>query len=75
MKNNTNKENLGKLLDFLKTEIIHKPENRWFSEELYNIISPISEAKISEIHEQCIEDILKKQAKEMVYGNFNSKGW
>ena len=64
MKDNAYKENLRKLLNFLKNEIIHKSENRWFSEELYNIISPISEAKISEIHEQCIEDILKKQAKE-----------
>ena len=64
MKDNTNKENLRKLLNFLNAEIINKPENRWFSEELYNIISPISETKISEIHEQCIENILKKQAKD-----------
>lgn len=64
MKDNTNKENLRKLLNFLNAEIIHKPENRWFSEELYKIIYPISETKISEIHEQCIEEILKKQAKD-----------
>lgn len=30
------KENLRKLLDFLEAEIIHKPENRWFVDELYN---------------------------------------
>lgn len=64
MKDNTNKENLRKLLNFLNAEIIHKPENRWFSEELYKIIYPISETKISEIHEQCIESILKAQATE-----------
>lgn len=29
-----NKENLRKLLNFLNTEIIHKPENRWFVDEL-----------------------------------------
>lgn len=29
-----NKENLRKLLKFLNTEIIHKPENRWFVDEL-----------------------------------------
>lgn len=29
-----NKENLRKLLNFLNSEIIHKPENRWFVDEL-----------------------------------------
>ncbi|MBD5298343.1 MAG: hypothetical protein HDR89_03260 [Bacteroides sp.] len=29
-----NKENLRKLLNFLNAEIIHKPENHWFVEEL-----------------------------------------
>lgn len=29
-----NKENLKKLLNFLNTEIIHRPENRWFVDEL-----------------------------------------
>lgn len=33
-----NKENLRKLLRFLDAEIIHKPENRWFVDELLRVL-------------------------------------
>ena len=34
-----NKENLRKLLNFLNNEIIHKPENAWFVDELRKVLS------------------------------------
>lgn len=63
------KENLRKLLDFLEAEIIHKPENRWFVDELYNRlpnnVSPNeTEQTLNDIKEQCIEEILKSQAED-----------
>lgn len=58
----TNRENLRKLLDFLKNNILAIPDNQWFSKELYNILAPTADAKISDIHEQCIEKILQEQA-------------
>lgn len=48
MKDNTNKENLRKLLNFLNDEIIHKPENRWFVDELQKILPQKPQATISQ---------------------------
>ncbi|MDE6642974.1 MAG: hypothetical protein K2K27_02630 [Muribaculaceae bacterium] len=64
MEQNTNKENLRKLLDFLQSHILSNPSNHWFAKDLYKILAPISDARISDIHEQCIEAILKEQATE-----------
>lgn len=60
----TNKEYLAKLLSFLKERILFTPENRWFSAELYKLLAPASDQKISDIHEQCIEEVLRNQAEE-----------
>lgn len=60
----TNRENLGKLLSFLKERILPRRENRWFSEALLAELSPSGADKISEIHELCIEKILTEQANE-----------
>lgn len=72
MEQDTNKENLKKLLNFLDKRILSNPTNRWFANSLYKLIAPASEARISEIHEQCIESILKKQAEEF-YADFAIK--
>lgn len=60
----TNKEYLAKLLSFLKERIMFMPENHWFSAELYKLLAPASDQKISDIHEQCIEDVLRSQAED-----------
>lgn len=44
---NSNKENLRKLLAFLNEEIIHKPENIWFVDELYGLIQNIRKPSAS----------------------------
>ncbi|MDD5870208.1 MAG: hypothetical protein PUC77_01820 [Bacteroidales bacterium] len=64
MEQDTNKEDLRKLLNFLKNRILSVTSNRWFANELYKILAPESDAKISDIQEQCIESILKEQAVE-----------
>jgi hypothetical protein len=48
----------------MSQQILHKPENAWFEKELYGILAPNADARISDIHEQCIENILKQQAEE-----------
>lgn len=64
MEQDTNREYLTKLLDFLRDRIISIPENKWFSDELYKLLEPVPDTKISDIYEQCIENILIKQANE-----------
>lgn len=64
MEQDTNREYLKKLLDFLEKRILSIPENQWFNRNLYKILSPASDAKISDIHEQCIESILTSQAED-----------
>lgn len=64
MKQDTNREYLKKLLLFLETRILSNQDNQWFAKELYKILAPASDARISDIHEQCIESILKEQATE-----------
>ena len=60
----TKRENLSKLLTFLKERIFSRTENRWFSEALLAELSPSCSDKISDIYEQCIESILTEQANE-----------
>lgn len=69
MEQDTNKEYLKKLLDFLELRILSNPENNWFAKDLYKVIAPASDTKIFEIHEQCIEVIIKSQATEF-YSSF-----
>jgi hypothetical protein len=64
MEQDTNKEYLKKLLDFLKNRILSNPANAWFAKDLCKILTPVSDSRISDIHEQCIESILQYQAKE-----------
>ena len=64
MKQDTNREYLKKLLLFLETRILSNQDNQWFAKDLYKILAPISDARISDIHEQCIESILREQATE-----------
>lgn len=64
MGQDTNKCYLKKLLDFLQNRVLSEPANQWFAKDLYKLIAPISDAKISDIHEQCIECILHEQASE-----------
>ena len=64
MEQDTNRENLKKLLDFLRERILPIPGNQWFAKELYKLLAPASDARISDIHEQCIESILTQQANE-----------
>lgn len=64
MEQDTNREYLKKLLDFLRDRILSIPENQWFTKELYKLLAPVSDARISDIHEQCIETILTQQANE-----------
>lgn len=64
MEQDTNREYLKKLLDFLRDRILSIPGNQWFVKELYKLLAPTSDAKISDIHEQCLESILAQQANE-----------
>lgn len=64
MEQDTNKTYLEKLLNFLRDRILSNPANRWFANDLYKILAPASDARISDIHEQCIENILQEQAEE-----------
>ena len=64
MEQDTNSEYLKKLLDFLRERILPIPGNQWFAKELYKLLAPASDARISDIHEQCIESILTQQANE-----------
>lgn len=64
MEQDTNKEYLKKLLDFLQSRILSNPANQWFADDLYKILAPAPDARISDIHEQCIESILRQQAAE-----------
>lgn len=64
MKQDTNREYLRKLLDFLRDRILSNPDNQWFAQDLYKLLAPVSDARISDIHEQCIESILQQQANE-----------
>lgn len=64
MEQDTNKIHLKKLLDFLQSRILSNPANQWFAKDLYKILAPVSDARISDIHEQCIESILQEQARE-----------
>lgn len=64
MEQDTNKEYLKKLLNFLQSRILSNSANQWFAKDLYRILAPISDARISDIHEQCIESILHEQASE-----------
>lgn len=65
MEQDTNREYLKKLLDFLRERILPIPGNQWFAKELYKLLAPASDARISDIHEQCIESILTQQANEL----------
>ena len=64
MEQDTNREYLKKLLDFFRERILPIPGNQWFAKELYKLLAPASDARISDIHEQCIESILTQQANE-----------
>lgn len=64
MEQDTNKEYLKRLLDFLKSRILSNPANNWFANDLYKTLAPTSDARISDIYEQCIESILHQQASE-----------
>ena len=64
MEQDTNKAHLLKLLDFLQSRILSNPANQWFAKDLYKILAPASDARISDIYEQCIESILQDQARE-----------
>lgn len=64
MEQDTNKEYLKKLLDFLRSRILSNPANNWFAKDLYNILAPAVDARIADIHEQCIESIIQGQADE-----------
>lgn len=64
MEQDTNREYLKKLIDFLRERILPIPGNHWFAKELYKLLAPASDARISDIHEQCIESILAQQANE-----------
>lgn len=64
MEQDTNREYLKKLLAFLRDRILSIPGNHWFAKELYKLLAPTSDARISDIHEQCIESILAQQANE-----------
>ena len=64
MEQDTNREYLKKLLDFLRERILPIPGNQWFAKELYKLLAPASDSRISDIHEQCIESILTQQANE-----------
>lgn len=64
MEQDTNREYLKKLLDFLRERILPILGNQWFAKELYKLLAPASDARISDIHEQCIESILTQQANE-----------
>ncbi len=64
MEQYTNKVYLKKLIDFIQSRILSNPINHWFAIDLYKILAPTSDAKIFDIHEQCIETILQEQAAE-----------
>jgi len=69
MEQDRRKDDLKKLLQFLDTQILRDSQNNWFAKDLYKILAPTSDARISDIHEQCIQDILKSQARQF-YSDF-----
>ena len=64
MEQDTNRIYLKKLFGFLQNRILSNPANSWFVKDLYKILAPASDARIADIHEQCIESILQEQALE-----------
>ena len=46
MEQDTNKEYLKKLLDFLRSRILSNPANNWFAKDLYNILAPAVDARL-----------------------------
>jgi hypothetical protein len=64
MEQDTNREYLKKLLDFLQNRILSNSANKWFANDLYKLLASDTDARISDIHEQCIESILIEQATE-----------
>lgn len=68
-----NREHLEKLLQFLDS-LIKVPGNEWFVEELakrfpeYKRLEVTPNAKIDDIYEYCIENILRRQAIEFYKG-------
>lgn len=68
MEQDTNKIYLKKLLDFLQSRILSNSANQWFAQDLYKLLAPTSDARISDIHEQCIESILQEQASDFYKG-------
>lgn len=64
MEQNHNRENLRKLLAFLEQNIIFDPANRWFVKDLYAMIEPVADGKLSDIYELCIEEIIRAQAQD-----------
>lgn len=72
----TDKENLNKLLSFLQRDVLSLSANLWFAKELYKRLGALLDArntdrdkKIDDIHELCIESIIKEQAEDF-YKNF-----
>ena len=65
MEQDTNIEHLKKLLDFLEKRILSNPKNHWFAKDLYNILAPVQEAIISDIHEHCIEPQIRNRPHKM----------
>lgn len=64
MEEQNNKELMIKLLEFLKNQILPAPENQWFAKELFKILAPTADARITDIHEHCIEKVMEQQANE-----------
>lgn len=57
MKQDTNKEDLRKLLNFLKNNIIHKPENSWFVNELQKLLPSTKNDTISSLKNSSLAKI------------------
>lgn len=64
MEQDTNREYLTKLLEFLRDRILPISANQWFAKDLHHLLTPAFDARITDIHELCIENILSEQAIE-----------
>lgn len=61
---NTDPQQLSKLLNFLKNDLLARPENKWAVDDLRRYLAPKHDDRITEIHELCVEEILQRQAED-----------
>jgi hypothetical protein len=70
MATDSNKENLRKLLAFMNQQILHKPENAWFVDELYSILPKREDKTINKIEKYLSLDFELDSAESLIDFSF-----